>query len=166
MSSQNREKAMSILKMAKISDSPVDVAKVASVLGFRVIQYPFPDKLKGKVTVVNGVKVIGVNKNHPSSLQRYTIAHELGHYLNGHEHYEKDSTESENPYYDHYFQQEREADLFAAELLMPKEYLEKDLTKIGIDIQKLIEKYEVSEQALWIRLTSTGLAEKFQKKTA
>ena len=164
MSSQNREKAMSILKMARISDSPVDVDKVASVLGFRIIQYPFPDKLKGKVTVVNGVKIIGVNKNHPLSLQRYTIAHELGHYLNGHEHYEKNSSEGENPYYDHYFQQEKEADLFAAELLMPKPFLEADLQKLGLDIAKLTEKYQVSEQALWIRLTYSGLAQKYQGK--
>ncbi len=163
MSSQNREKALSVLKMARIIESPVDVNKVASILGFRVLPYPFPDKLKGKVTIIDGTKIIGVNSNHLLSIQRYTIAHELGHYLNGHEHCEKNSSNNENPYADHYFQQEREADLFAAELLMPKDFLESDLSILGLNIEKLTKKYEVSEQALWIRLTSTGLAEKYQR---
>jgi len=113
---------------------------------------------------LNCVSVCRVSKSHSPvfASQRYTIAHELGHYLNGHEHYEKNFDNNEQPYFDHYYQQEREADIFAAELLMPKTFLKNDLDKYGLDISKLIEKYQVSEQALWIRLTSTGLAQKYQ----
>ncbi len=160
-SSPNRDKAESVLKMARINEAPIDIDEVALSLGFKVVRYPFPDKLKGRVLIKDGVKVIGVNENHPVALQRYTIAHELGHYLNGHEHYEKTFIADETRFFDPNFQQEKEADAFAAEILMPKYILEKDLAELGLDINKLIEKYQVSEQALWIRLTSLRLAEKY-----
>ncbi len=159
--SPNRDKAESILKMAGIHDTPIDLDKVAASLGFVIERFPFPDKLKGRVIIDDGLKVIGVNENHPKTLQRFTIAHELGHYLNGHEHFEKTFIKDETRFYDSYFQQEKEADAFAAELLMPKSILEKDLAEHGLDIEKLKEKYQVSEQALWIRLTTLRLAEKY-----
>ncbi len=159
--SGNREKAESILKLARITEAPVDITKVAESLGFKVIPFDFPKKRRGMLIIENGVKAIGVNKVDPQAVQRYTVAHELGHYLNGHEHKENQFIEDETRFYDHHFQQEKEADLFSSELLMPKDFLEKDLATMGLDIPKLIEKYQVSEQALWIRLTSLRLAEKY-----
>ncbi len=164
-SSGNREKAQSILKMAHIAQAPIDVQVVAEKLGFKVIPFAFPNQRKGMVVIQEDIKAIGINEKHPKTLQRYTVAHELGHYLNGHAHYENQFIDDETKYYDHQFQQEREADLFAAELLMPKDFLEKDLAQLGLDIPKLLEKYEVSEQALWIRLTSLNLAEKYTSHT-
>ncbi len=163
--SDNRQKSITLLRSARILEAPVDVKKIASFLGFKVIEYPFPDKLKGVVRIRENqsIKVIGVNDKHPEYLQRYTIAHELGHYLNGHEHLENEFIDDDTRYYDSHFQQEKDADRFAAELLMPKNFLEEDLKIIGLDIEKLKEKYNVSEQALWIRLTSLRLAEKYSK---
>jgi len=66
-------------------------------------------------------------------------------------------------FYSSHFQQEKDADRFAAEILMPKTFLEKDLKELGLDIEKLIKKYNVSEQAMWIRLTSLRLAEKYSQ---
>jgi len=164
MGSQNRDKAESILKLANITSVPVDLNKIADSLGFTILPFAFPDKRKGMVLIENNHKTIGVNSNHPVTSQRYTIAHELGHYLNGHVHYDNPCINDDSKFFDPHFQQEREADLFAAELLMPKEFLIKDLSEIGLDIVKLTEKYQVSEQAMWIRLTSLRLAERFAKK--
>ena len=157
MTSLNREKVNSLLKMTKIVEAPIDLDKISSVLGFKIIPYPFPDKLSGKVTIIENQKIIGVNSNHPKTRQRYTIAHEIGHFLNGHEHYQKNYIDDETRYFDPHFHQEKEADLFASELLMPKLMIEKDSNYIGLDPKKLAEKYQVSEQAMIIRLTSTGL---------
>lgn len=164
MSSQNRDKAESILKLANITDLPVNLNKIAESLGFTILPFPFPDKRKGMVLIENNHKTIGINSNHSISSQRYTIAHELGHYLNGHQHYDNPHINDETRFFDAHFQQEKEADLFAAELLMPKDFLIKDLTEIGLDIEKLTKKYQVSEQAMWIRLTSLRLAEKYHAK--
>ena len=160
----NRNNVASILKMANVASAPVDVKKIAELLGFQVIPFSFPDKRRGVTHIEDDVMAIGVNSRHSAVMQRYTIAHELGHYLCGHQMYEKTFVDDETKYYDHHFQQEKEADAFAAELLMPKEFLERDLAKYGLDIPKLKELYQVSKQALWIRLTSLRLAEKYSKR--
>lgn len=164
MKNLNRHKAQEMLKMAGIIEPPVDVNKVAKILGFKVVPYPFPDKRKGIVHIENGLKVIGVNEKHSLPLQRFTVAHEIGHYLSGHQQYQDTFVDDESRFFEPSFHQEKEADSFASELLMPKEFLEKDLEKHGLDINKLKELYQVSEQALWIRLTSLRLAEKYSGK--
>ena len=52
---------------------------------------------------------------------RFTVAHELGHYLLGHQLPSQHESEASFPFSAH---QEREADVFAAEFLMPDEYVE------------------------------------------
>ncbi len=160
--SGNREKAQSLLKMALIKEAPVDLTRIAEQLGFMIIPYPFPDKRKGMVFIEGGIRAIGINEKHPITLQRYTIGHEFGHFVNGHRHEDNQFIEDELKYANHHFQQEKEADAFSSELLMPLEFLKKDLAEIGLDISTLKEKYQVSEQALWIRLISTRLAEKHE----
>lgn len=164
VSHPNREKAQSLLKQARITQAPVDVNKIAALLGFTVIPYPFPNKRKGMVYVDGVVKAIGVNSSHPIYLQRYTVAHELGHFVNGHEHYENAFIEDDTRYYNHQFQQEREADLFASELLLPKDFLIQDLARLGLDETSLVDLYLVSKAALWIRLNTLRLAERYARK--
>ncbi len=119
----------------------------------------------------NGRTVIGVNKTHHHNRQRFTIAHEIGHFLL-HEgetvHFDgqrgaftislrnSDSAKGESDW-------EREANLFAAEILMPSKLLEKDLRGKSLDLldendflENLAEKYEVSVQALTFRLANLG----------
>lgn len=163
-SSGNREKAMSLIKMAGIKDAPVDVYKIAKILGFTVIESDFPSGYSGEIFIEGKVKSIGVNSNHSKNRQRFTIAHELGHYLNGHQYFDeagKMLEENEFDFANPLHQQEKEANLFASELLIPKEFLLKDLENKGLNIEELVEKYQVSSQALWIRLTSLRLAEKY-----
>jgi len=166
-SSGNREKALSLLKMAGIKEAPVDVHKIAKLLNFTIIEAEFPNSYSGEIFIEGDVKSIGVNKKHTLRRQRFTIAHELGHYLNGHEYFDEEGKmleDTEFDFNDPLHKQEKEANLFASELLMPKDFLVKDLEILGLDIEKLTEKYQVSEQALWIRLTSLRLAEKFVSK--
>lgn len=159
--SGNREKAQSLLKMAAVKQAPVDLEKIATLLGFMIIPYAFPDKRRGMVFIEEGVRAIGINEKHPLSLQRYTIGHEFGHFVNGHKHEDNKFIEDESRYFDHHFQQEREADSFSGELLMPKNFLEQDLLVIGIDLKKLSEQYQVSKSAMHIRLRSLRLYEKY-----
>jgi Zn-dependent peptidase ImmA (M78 family) len=114
--------------------------------------------------------VIGVNTDHSENRQRFTIAHELGHLLlhNPAEvHVDRnfktfirlrDEVSSQGV-----DQDEIEANYFAAELLMPKRFLEKDLRDIdGLDlhdqriIDDLAKRYVVSTQALLLRLAALG----------
>lgn len=155
-----REKARNILSMFLIKDAPVDVNKIANMLGFRVILFDFPDELSGVVKTIGKIKAIGVNKKHSEVRQRFTIAHELGHYLSGHENVSHDisgPSEGDKKYLDKAWRQEEEADEFAAELLMPESILKKDAISGKVDPKLLAEKYRTSEQAMIIQLVNLKL---------
>ncbi len=163
----NRQKALSILKMVGIVEAPVGMDKVAKALGFTIIPHDFLEDISGVIFIEGKTKSIGVNKNHSPNRQRFTVAHEFGHYLNGHQYHDGEGKMFEDKEFDYLnpqHRQEKEADAFAAELLMPKHFLEKDLAKYGLALPKLTELYQVSEQAMWIRLTSLRLAEKYAAK--
>lgn len=91
--------------------------------------------------------------------QRFTIAHELGHYVNGHlddnTKMLRDSTKSYSQ--DNYDYKEYEANKYAAELLMPEEKLEFLLNNQKITtVEGLAAALIVSYTAMKIRLQNLG----------
>ncbi len=155
-----RGRATSVLSMFHAGDAPVDVKLIAQKLGFQVVPFEFPDTMSAVVRIYeDGKKVIGVNKKQSEVRQRFSIAHELGHYLSGHESYNHDQIviDPERRYQDPSFQVEQEADEFAAELLMPSRLLKKDFDGSPSSITSLAKKYNVSEQAMWIQVINLEL---------
>lgn len=158
-SREARNRATQIFKLAKIEKIPVNVHEVAKFLGFEVIPFEFPDHISAVTYIEDGVKSIGVNKNHANVRQRFSIAHEIGHFLCGHESYNHEATHIEDlpKYLDPQNRQELEADEFAAELLMPGSFLSKDAKRERVDAATWCKRYEVSEQAMWIQLMNLKL---------
>ena len=160
----NQKKVKDLLKFARITEPPVDVEKVALLFNMRVIPWDFPEGFVGGIFRHNQVQVIAINKKHTLAHQRFTISHEIGHLAHGHDISDtelelfKDATFN---YLNPLHRQNHEADLFASELLMPKEFLENSLIQTGLDYQKLAEMYQVSEEAMKIRLNNSRLAEKY-----
>ncbi len=149
-----RKKARQLLKDAGITKSPILLNEVVrfvhSRYGVDVIGASLPEEIDGISIQYNGTNHIGYNQNkHPHRI-RFTLAHEIAHVILGHC----------NPTNSHDSQQseidEREADEFAAELLMPKDLIKNDLES-GINAKALSEKYWVSEQVFWIRLIKLKL---------
>lgn len=159
-----RTLAKRLLKELNIKTAPVDVEQVAANLGVAIRFEPAEDNLSGFLVrdIKNHKAVIGVNETHSQVRQRFTIAHELGHFL---------LHEGEQLYVDRGVQinlrdeaasqgtilEEKEANLFAAELLMPAHFLKEDLADLDTldldrDIPKLAEHYKVSTQAMTFRL--------------
>lgn len=100
-------------------------------------------------------KTIKVDLLRSEAHRRFAIAHELGHILLGH--YES-SSESEI----HDILREREANLFAMKILMPKKLIESEFSKLKDenDIRKiniLAEKFNVSTIAVDHRLIRLGV---------
>lgn len=150
---REKEKAESIISKLNISSPPIPIEKVAELFSLKVINYSkFPNSVSGAIIKKEGFNVIGVNSNHPRVRQRFSIAHELGHYIMGH-----DNTEFIDETFDKPTNKEQEANKFAAEILMPKSILKKDIGEKEYDIPSLAKRYEVSEQAMSIRLLETGL---------
>jgi Zn-dependent peptidase ImmA (M78 family) len=154
-----RKRAQQMLKMANAKEPPVDPKVIAELLGFTVLEYPLPYTTSGLTFIEEGVKVIGVNSQHAPTRQRFSIAHELGHYLSGHEAYDSGGTHVDDrpSYLDPQHRQEIEANEFAAELLMPTAWLKRDVAELGVDGAMLAKRYGVSEQAMWIQLLDLQL---------
>lgn len=161
-----RRKARELLSEAKIRKAPVPVERLARLAGARIHYEPFVGQISGMVhRQMNGVAIIGVNSSHPVKRQRFTIAHELGHLIlhkdeNLHVdekspigfRNEESSLATKSP--------EIEANQFAAELLMPVDILAKEIESLPDNLEteeavlELANRFEVSEQAMTLRLTS------------
>jgi Zn-dependent peptidase ImmA (M78 family) len=162
-----------LLASHRVKAAPVDVDRLALALGAEVRREPADDELSGFLFRDHQARkaVIGVNRKHHPNRQRFTIAHEIGHFLlhEGERVFvdrlssgyhvnlrNEDSSKGIN-------EEEIEANLFAAELLMPQSFLEADLSKSdGLDLfdddilKILADKYQVSIQALTYRLANLG----------
>lgn len=163
-----RQRARNLLEMAGASVPPVDVEDIAGALGFRVVPYDFADDgVSGILVIEDDIRAIGVNRRHHRNRQRFTIAHELGHFVAGHEDVEQqDFVEHHRFYVDGTFAvnepKEQEANEFAAELLMPESMLRRDIAGGLCDVPQLARRYGVSEQALWIQLIDLKLTNRVQ----
>ena len=58
----------------------------------------------------------------------------------------------------------READEFAAELLMPEPFLRRDVSTLGLKAPDLAQRYQVSEQAMWIQLINLKIASQYSHR--
>jgi len=140
--------------------APVNVYRLAEFLGFEVIPFAFPPTIHGVTFIEGDVRSIGVNERQPVTRQRFSIAHEIGHFLSGHIAFDDDQIHVEQSpgWYEPYNRQEREANEFAAELLMPEQFLRDDVARGVLDVPRLARRYQVSEQAMWIQLLDLKLA--------
>lgn len=99
-------------------------------------------------------RIIGVNSNHHPHRQRFSIAHELGHYFLSHrlDDYEKNITLDNPPAGDDFSRiQNREADEFASELLVPLVIIKDSYKKIK-DGRALADIFNVSREVMFIAL--------------
>jgi Zn-dependent peptidase ImmA (M78 family) len=159
-----------LLSRFGIEDAPVPVETIAKSLGAVVHFATASDDLSGFLyrNHKNQTAVIGVNVNHHRNRQLFTIAHELGHFL---------LHDADDVHVDRNFDvklrnsasskgtdtEEKEANLFAAELLMPETLLRSDLQEIeAVDLieesvlASLAKRYGVSTQAMTFRLGYLG----------
>lgn len=166
-----------ILLAAGINGAPVNLARVAKHLDLDIVRQDADDSISGiLINTGTGSAIIGVNKKHHPNRQRFTVGHEIGHYLL-HKfegvHFDGNNTglqinfrnDKSSTGLDLY---EREANLFAAELLMPRSFIESDLVSLKdvslIDkddhtLKDLAAKYKVSVRAITYRLAYLGRLE-------
>ena len=155
-----REKAKNILHIFGVSETPIDVDDITSKLGFKIAYTELSDKVSAAIKIDGDQKAIIVNSKHSKNRQRFSIAHELGHYLSGHEDFDDEKRIFIDPhkkYLNPQFRQEEEADEFAAELLMPESILKADVLENKLGLSELATRYEVSEQAMTIQLVNLKL---------
>ena len=163
-----RELIDEILKEGGV-DSPLSSGRSNSSARNRDRRKNLDDETSGFVYVDSKTNstVIGLMSCHSKTRQRFTLAHELGHFVmhkttGGHLHVdEKDFFVRFRDKHsgDGSDQQEKEANAFAAELLMPKHFLERDVKQLkdGVSIsdekaiRSMANRYGVSLRALLFR---------------
>jgi Zn-dependent peptidase ImmA (M78 family) len=163
-----KETACRLLSEANISSPPVDLEVVIEKQGVKLASAPAEEQFSGFLLRRAGeLPVIGFNSALPRVRQRFIVAHELGHLLlHGKTglHVDRSLVRLGGEKADTPDEDETEANRFAAELLMPEEWIREDARLIGraaVDddpvISQLAQKYNVSKQAMTIRLTSLGV---------
>jgi len=145
---------------------PVPVEKIAKSLGVQVRFSPLDTELSGMIFIKDSVPIVGVNSIHHPNRQRFTIAHELGHFqlhrdvLSSEVHVDKNfpvlmrDTNSATGW----DKREIEANQFAAALLMPRAFIQQALGARPLDIdddrplEEIAKRFRVSKQALDYRI--------------
>ena len=161
-----RARAAEVIEDLNLKLLPIPLEKIVKKYNATIIERTdFGDDLCGMIIKQDGKFVIGVNKNHPATRQRFTIAHEIGHMLMHSEIIDKvhiDKTFNYSLKRDGRSKigedrMEIQANQFAAELLMPSKFLQKELESGYVDFENgfeaIAKKYGVSVQAMSIKMT-------------
>ena len=136
---------------------PVDVKKIAEDLGLRIFIFDrMPMGASGNLYPDAGSKSgwsIGVNASDSLTRKRFTIAHEIAHFLLHRQ--DIGGGVVDDPLYrsEHLSGwQETEANKFAADILMPYDLIEQFANRGIRNVDELAKKFGVSTQAMNIRL--------------
>lgn len=167
-----RTKAAEVLKQTGSARVPVPVDQIAKKLGIDLVHESLGPDVSGLIVTGKGGVKICVNHDDPKVRQRFTVAHELGHHVlehqfeaGSHVHVDRGNVILYRPKNPAGFDtREREANQFAAELLMPatllKEHARVQRPKgplTDLDVERLADKFQVSQQAMTIQLIGLNL---------
>jgi Zn-dependent peptidase ImmA (M78 family) len=159
-----------LLNTFGVNQAPVDVMSFIKQKDIDLSYEQLDDDWSGFCVRSPGGSKVVLNEKHHIHRQRFTAAHELGHLILhcGHDDEEQVFVDKTVAYNRNdasssgEVKKEIEANRFAAELLMPKKFIEKDIEgKESLryeDVEELAKKYEVSERAMTIRIEKlTGI---------
>lgn len=171
-----QKKANQLLVDSNSNSIPIDLNKIANHLGIQLVEEILPSEISGVLDARDQNKpIILVNNSHPENRKRFSTAHELGHYVlhhtDGKVHmdnkvfFRQDIPNKEDA------RKEREANVFASELLMPSDHILKRFdnrdSKSVLEywdndelVKELSTEFAVSMSALIIRLQELKLIPK------
>ena len=141
-----------------ISTSPLEVHRLADILGIKLLCIPMDDDISGSLRIAESGDhwIMKVNSLHHPNRQRFTIAHELGHYAL--------HASNNSDFVDRNFfrnndssPMEREANRFASELLMPEQEFRESVKNLAGDIEALSKHFKVSTLAVRVRAKTLGM---------
>ena len=139
-----RAAARRLLEDHWTGELPVDVKRVAKAVGLGVRGGYFAHE----GLLVSGKDVIQVPEQESRAAQRFAIAHEIGHRELRHK-VNEDKIEPE-------------ANVFASELLVPRERLRRAVTVAGYTMAQLCDLFDVSAQVITYALEDAKLLNKVQ----
>lgn len=147
------DKAEQLLQELKINTLPVDVYDVARKLGIEIMELSEPEWFSGLLLTIEDGYYIIVNKIMTPEKKRFTIAHELGHYA---------LHKNEVCYMDNDAQEhlQRQANIFAAALIMPKTKVRAESDKWFKNHKFLAKIFGVLEDTMYDRMKEVAIFKK------
>lgn len=143
---------------------PVQMVPIARDLGIAVYRRSdWPDNISGRIfkSEVSGGSsgyAVEVNANHHENRRRFTIAHEIAHFVL-HPNLIGDELYDDGLYRSGLSNRvEAQANKFAQRILMPDHLIHEALTRYGTNVDELARQFQVSPEAMRIRL---GLPPKY-----
>jgi len=137
---------------------PVRLSDLARDLGVRLVASTLPAGVSGEIRPNDmGGYVISINRHDSSRRQRFTVAHEIAHYLLHRDQIGKGITDDALYRSSLSDSREAEANRLAAEILMPRSAIATSRARIGSVeagelVSKMADEFGVSEIAMKIRL--------------
>lgn len=131
---------------------PIRIFSLARALGLEIYKHEFPDNISGCIERQGaGSYIIFTNEDHHINRRRFTVAHELAHYLL-HRDMIEDGIVDDTLYRSNLSGSlEREANSYAAQLLMPGHLILEAIEEGINSIKELADKFQVSAAAMSIR---------------
>lgn len=144
-----------------LTERPVRLKKIADCLGLRVMLSTLPFGVSGKISASGNEFLIWINRHEPKYRQRFTLAHEISHYLLHRDEIRKnpegwsDSAlfRSNQPH-----EIEYQANRLASDLVVPSDQLEemtrsmKGSPMTNEMLESLAEQFGVSKATMEIKL--------------
>lgn len=169
-----RKQAEAIHLRYGAGDLPVDVEAIAERIGAPVIYDDLgSEDISGLLISNDAGACIMIQRSHHPKRRRFSIAHEIGHFVLRHQSEHGEHVHVDRGNYISFRDarsskgvdaKEMEANAFASSLLMPEALVRRmaqELTQgrplLDHHVSALASQFEVSEQAMTIRLTTLGL---------
>lgn len=153
------EKLLKFAESQGLDPVPLNVAAVAEKVGIRIERIALEDDLSGILykEKESNSWVMQINEDHHPNRQRYTIAHELGHFCL-HRHLKQRfedkiffrGVEANKP--------EWQANDFASAILMPEDRFREMVRSGASKVEVLAKEFKVSTLALRIRAKNLGIS--------
>lgn len=173
ITARNEKEAIScakqLLEKMEIKTYPTPIVEVLNDLGFAVYaQRRIVPNISGYIVVdmdlmdaFNTDRVISIDRDDSLGRQRFTLAHELGHYL-------FDFDEKQLRYFNTYDDDRSDTELekvpsrFAAEFLMPEKFFRKRCNELKgysnyYKVRTLMQDFQVSQKAVLKRFEELGI---------
>ena len=151
-----------VLRRFGVGGPSVPIERILADSGISV-RFGLLGDVSGLLSRTGEAAIVGVNSKHPKTRQRFTMAHEFGHFL-----LHQDLTSHSDTHFRVHFRdrnsseatdvEEIEANFFAASILMPREFLDKTSAPeaLGDDdlVAGLAKRFGVSGHAMSLRLVN------------
>ncbi|CCY78293.1 putative uncharacterized protein [Brachyspira sp. CAG:700] len=134
---------------------PIRITAITEEYGIDVYNLSMSSNISGAIIKEGDKYVIYVNDKHPKNRQRFTIAHEIAHYIL---HKEKIGDNlTDNAMYRSKLSNvfERQANILASEILMPVNFVMQFIEE-NKSVSEMASLFKVSEGAMRIRLRQGG----------